>query len=79
MVLYSYMCVCAFSLHRESPGMILGDKPLLVEGGSVTIAARHELIADSHLRRPFHLGRRTKRDRADPLRSPVHTFLAETP
>jgi hypothetical protein len=30
MVLYAYMCcVCVFSLHRESPDMILGDKPLI--------------------------------------------------
>jgi hypothetical protein len=33
MVLYAYVCVCAFSLHQESPGRILGDKPLLVQGG----------------------------------------------
>jgi hypothetical protein len=25
------MCVYAFSLHRESPDMILGDKPLISE------------------------------------------------
>jgi hypothetical protein len=32
MVLYAYMCcVCIFSLHRESPDMILGDKPLIYE------------------------------------------------
>jgi hypothetical protein len=31
MVVYAYMCVCAFSLHRESPDMILGDKPLISE------------------------------------------------
>jgi hypothetical protein len=37
MILYAYVCVCAFSLHRESPGRILGDKPLLVQGGSVTL------------------------------------------
>jgi hypothetical protein len=24
-----YVCVCAFSLRRESPDMILGDKPLI--------------------------------------------------
>jgi hypothetical protein len=24
-----YVCVCAFSLHRESPNMILRDKPLI--------------------------------------------------
>jgi hypothetical protein len=30
MVLYAYMCyVCIFSLHRESPNMILRDKPLI--------------------------------------------------
>jgi hypothetical protein len=29
-------CVCVFSFHRESPDMILGDKPLLFWGGSVT-------------------------------------------
>jgi hypothetical protein len=29
MVLFAYMCVCAFSLHRESPNIILGDKPLI--------------------------------------------------
>jgi hypothetical protein len=26
-----YVCVCAFSLHRESPNMIMGDKPLISE------------------------------------------------
>jgi hypothetical protein len=26
-----YVCVCAFSLHQESPDMILGDKPLISE------------------------------------------------
>jgi hypothetical protein len=26
-----YVCVCAFSLHRKSPDMILGDKPLISE------------------------------------------------
>jgi hypothetical protein len=29
--LYAYMCVCAFSLHRESPDMIMEDKPLISE------------------------------------------------
>jgi hypothetical protein len=30
MVLYAYMCcVCVLSLHRESPNMILADKPLI--------------------------------------------------
>jgi hypothetical protein len=37
MVLYAYVCVCEFSLRRESPGRILGDKPLLFHRGSVTI------------------------------------------
>jgi hypothetical protein len=36
MVLYAYVCGCAFSLRRESPDRILGDKPLLFQGGSVT-------------------------------------------
>jgi hypothetical protein len=31
MVLYAYVCVCAFSLRRESPDMILGDKLLIFE------------------------------------------------
>jgi hypothetical protein len=31
MVLHAYMCVCAFSLYRESPDMILGDKLLIFE------------------------------------------------
>jgi hypothetical protein len=26
-----FVCVCVFSLHRESPNMILGDKPLISE------------------------------------------------
>jgi hypothetical protein len=29
--------VCVFSLRRESSDMILGDKPLLFQGGSVTV------------------------------------------
>jgi hypothetical protein len=33
MVLYAYVCVYSFSLHQESPGRILGDKPLLFQGG----------------------------------------------
>jgi hypothetical protein len=31
LVLYAYVCVCAFSLRRESSDMILGDKPLISE------------------------------------------------
>jgi hypothetical protein len=32
MVLFAYMCcVCVFSHHRESPDMILRDKPLIFE------------------------------------------------
>jgi hypothetical protein len=32
MVSYAYMCcVCVFSFRRESPDMILGDKPLIYE------------------------------------------------
>jgi hypothetical protein len=26
-----FVCVCAFSIRRESPNMILGDKPLIFE------------------------------------------------
>jgi hypothetical protein len=33
MILYAYVCVCAFSLYQESPDRILGDKPLLFRGG----------------------------------------------
>jgi hypothetical protein len=32
------MCVCAFSLRRESPDMILGEKPLIAE---VVLSQRH--------------------------------------
>jgi hypothetical protein len=35
MILYTYVCVCAFSLHRESPDRILGDKLLLFQGVGV--------------------------------------------
>jgi hypothetical protein len=31
LVLYAYVCVCAFLLRREFPDMILGDKPLISE------------------------------------------------
>jgi hypothetical protein len=31
MVLYVYVCVCAFLLRRESLDMILRDKPLIFE------------------------------------------------
>jgi hypothetical protein len=31
MVLYAYVCDCAFLLHRESLDMILGDKHLISE------------------------------------------------
>jgi hypothetical protein len=32
MVLYACMCgVCIFSLHQESPDMVLGEKPLIFE------------------------------------------------
>jgi hypothetical protein len=37
MVLYAYVCVCAFSLRRESPDRILGDKPLLFQGGGGSV------------------------------------------
>jgi hypothetical protein len=32
MILYACMCgICVFSLHRESPDMILENKPLIFE------------------------------------------------
>jgi hypothetical protein len=37
MVLYALCRVYTFSLHRESPDMILGDEPLLSQGGSITV------------------------------------------
>jgi hypothetical protein len=30
-IVYLFVCVYAFSLYRESPDMILGDKPLISE------------------------------------------------
>jgi hypothetical protein len=41
-----FVCVCAFSLRRESPDMILGDKPLIFEvvlsqSGSGYVARQH--------------------------------------
>jgi hypothetical protein len=38
-------CVCVFSLHRESPDMILGDEPLISEVvlSQLVIGARLEL------------------------------------
>jgi hypothetical protein len=57
-----YVCVCAFSLHRESPDMILGDKPLISEvvlsqwlsmpmptrSGSL-MDVKHVVISGSHM------------------------------
>jgi hypothetical protein len=43
MVLYAYMCGCAFSLRQESTVMILGDKPLLFQEGSITHGALNRL------------------------------------
>jgi hypothetical protein len=34
-----FVCVCAFSLRRESPDMILGDKPLIFE---VVLSQEHQ-------------------------------------
>jgi hypothetical protein len=39
------MCVCAFSLHRESPDMILGDKPLISE---VVLSQRRGVEPEDH-------------------------------
>jgi hypothetical protein len=30
-IVFLYVCVCAFSLHRESPDVISGDKPLIFQ------------------------------------------------
>jgi hypothetical protein len=38
------VCVCAFLLHRESPSRVLGDKPLLFQGSSVTTRKRFIII-----------------------------------
>jgi hypothetical protein len=42
MVLYAYVCAFTFSLHQESPDRILGDKLLLVQGGSITSTREEE-------------------------------------
>jgi hypothetical protein len=36
-----FVCVCAFSLRRESPNMILGDKPLIFE---VVLSHKHNSV-----------------------------------
>jgi hypothetical protein len=45
-----FVCVCAFSLRRESPDMILGDKPLIFEvvlshGNTATVSEMGPMIA----------------------------------
>jgi hypothetical protein len=47
MVLYAYVCVCAFSLCRESPDRVLGDKPLLLGGGCSFIYASSVSLYDT--------------------------------
>jgi hypothetical protein len=37
-------CVCVFSLHWESLDMILGDKPLLFQGGGVCHTRRFQIL-----------------------------------
>jgi hypothetical protein len=44
-----YVCVCAFSLHQESPDMILGDKPLISE----VVLSQQPLSEMSHTHRDF--------------------------
>jgi hypothetical protein len=39
-----FVCVCAFSLRRESPDMILGDKPLIFE---VVLSQPHREVGDN--------------------------------
>jgi hypothetical protein len=46
--LYAYVCVCAFSLRRESPNMILGDKPLISE---VVLSQRPNLACEESMKR----------------------------
>jgi hypothetical protein len=36
------VCVCAFSLHRESPDMILGDEPLISEVVLSQLVPKHD-------------------------------------
>jgi hypothetical protein len=57
MVLYDYVCVYAFLLHRESPDRILGDKPLLFQGGSVTDGVMSEEEHRSSLTSTVGVGR----------------------
>jgi hypothetical protein len=40
-----FVCVCAFSLRRESPDMILGDKPLIFE----VVLSHHTSLNDAEL------------------------------
>jgi hypothetical protein len=49
MVLYTYVCVYAFSLHRESPGRILGDKPLVFQGGVLSQLASDQDLGKTHM------------------------------
>jgi hypothetical protein len=48
MVLYAYVCVYAFSLHRESLSRILGDKPSLFQGGGVCHSWHQSKIRGKH-------------------------------
>jgi hypothetical protein len=48
-ILYAYVCVCVFSLRRESPGRILGDKPLLVQGGGLSQLASEQDRGKTHM------------------------------
>jgi hypothetical protein len=62
-----FVCVCAFSLRRESPDMILGDKTPYFLGGSVTAAiaaADTALASDGQRPRAPNIARRVL---VDPL------------
>jgi hypothetical protein len=43
------MCVCAFSLHRESPDWSWGDKPLLFKGGYVTDLKKCSMLVSEYV------------------------------
>jgi hypothetical protein len=48
MVLYAFCHVCTFSLRRASPDMILGDKPLLSQGGSITVGYQSKIWCQTY-------------------------------
>jgi hypothetical protein len=49
MILYAYVCVCVFLLHRESSDRILRDKPLLFQGGGLSQLASEQDWSKTHM------------------------------